>query len=301
MTIPFLNKIKVLAKIAPPLSTPGPTSPAQEVRGPVIAVEGADQKLVAEVGRYIEEHLNKEAEYFVKTWISDNASFGNHSEPTTGDVSMGGTDKDAPVAIDLTKDNEDTDPIFEYLKEIGTWHDKSAEIRKFITTLPTTTPSSASRTSSASSNPPASPSCSPTSTPAPPPTPAPSSTAPPPPRLPVALLPTGFSLSISDRAASKIPIEDAYAPVDHWQWMATLWRGIVGVDLTVYVCSSARGEEDGGRGGPPAAGGVEVRTDARAILVRAQNERVEDKWLRRVGFEVGEWVRGGGGGTGLKG
>ena len=76
--------------------------------------------------------------------------------------------------------------------------------------------------------------------------------------------------------------------------MATLWRGIVGPDITVIVkdAASADNKEDAGR--PGGAGtGVEVRlADARAILVRSGDSGVPDGALRRVGFEVGEWVRG---------
>ncbi|KFY00005.1 hypothetical protein V490_01525 [Pseudogymnoascus sp. VKM F-3557] len=264
MTIPFLNKIRVLAKIAPPLAAPGPTSPVQEVRGPVVAVEGTNQKLVAEVGDYIEDCLKKKAECMVKTWTGDSHFQQKHADSTATDISMSGTENGALTPVGTRG------PIIDYLSAIGTWHTKSAEIRNFISTRP----------------PPTTPPKSPDGTPkSPPPITAP--------RLPIALLPRGFSLSLSDRAAIHIPINDAYAPVDHWQWMATLWRGIIGVDLTVYVCSGPVGDEDGSRGVPPGLGGVEVRNDARAIVVYAPGGKLEDKWLRRIGFEVAEFVIGG--------
>ncbi|KFZ07230.1 hypothetical protein V501_06640 [Pseudogymnoascus sp. VKM F-4519 (FW-2642)] len=271
MTIPFLNKIRVLAKIAPPLAAPGPTSPTQEVRGPVVAVEGTNQKLVAEVGEYIEDCLKQKAECFVKTWSSDSHALSKRSESTPTDISMSGTENSAPASASITSNIQSRGPIIDYLEAIGTWHSKSSEIRNFISTHPAPT------------TPPKSPEGTPKS-------PAPTTA----PRLPIALLPRGFSLSLSDRAAIHIPINDAYAPVDHWQWMATLWRGIIGVDLTVYVCSGAIGDEDGSRGVHPGMGGVEVRNDARAIVVYAPGGKLEDKWLRRVGFEVAEFVIGGG-------
>jgi HMG box factor len=156
------------------------------------------------------------------------------------------------------------------------------------------------------------------------------------PRLPIALLPSGFSLTLADRFACAVPIADAYAPVDHWQWMATLWRGVVGADLVVYVPSSSpssstsspfgyltgsssfvgggMGEEGVAVMGP---GMVEVKS-AGLIVVKApvvvsgaangsvyeererERERdgvevvVDEKIERRLGFEVVEWVRGGG-------
>ncbi|KFY21527.1 hypothetical protein V493_07340 [Pseudogymnoascus sp. VKM F-4281 (FW-2241)] len=269
MTIPFLNKIRVLAKIAPPLAAPGPTSPTQEVRGPVVAVEGPNQKLVAEVGEYIEECLKMKAECVVKTWTNNSHFLKKLPESTPTDISMSGTESGVPTLAGIASSIQSRGPIIDYLEAIGTWHSKSAEIRNFITTRPQPT------------TPPKSPEGTPKS---PVPTTAP--------RLPIALLPRGFSLSLADRAAIHIPINDAYAPVDHWQWMATLWRGIIGVDLTVYVCS-ALGDEDGIRGVHPGVGGVEVRNDARAIVVYAPGGKLEDKLLRRVGFEVAEFVVGG--------
>lgn len=139
-------------------------------------------------------------------------------------------------------------------------------------------------------------------------------------KVPVALIPR-YALSLSDSFASTIPINDAYAPVDHWQWTATLWRGVVGADVTVYIKdrngadtsaggADAKGKEAAAAGGAP----VEVRlADARAIVVRRQNGHcamvgggggpadsgIGEAALRRVGFEVGEWVRGMGGREGV--
>lgn len=108
----------------------------------------------------------------------------------------------------------------------------------------------------------------------------------------MALLPSGYSLSTSDHYASRIPINDAYAPVDHWQWTATLWRGIIGPDLTIYISSA--GAAGGGKdeAGGATGGGVEVRNDCSAIVVKAEEGRVEERCLRRLGFEVLEFVRG---------
>lgn len=137
--------------------------------------------------------------------------------------------------------------------------------------------------------------------------------------------------------------------MDHWQWGATLWRNVVGADITVAVQGSApplsivageevanetgtgtgtgtmgtgkvgdrgkevakqMGTENGGgerdrkrkapgsvsgSSGASAAGmAVEVRLeDARAVIVRGEiGGGVAVGALRRVGFEIGEWVRG---------
>lgn len=131
---------------------------------------------------------------------------------------------------------------------------------------------------------------------------------------------------MSDAAAVTIPINDAYAPVDHWQWMATLWRGIVGADLVIYVKAVQMGHatqlEREGADEMARFGAVEVRRDCGpwAVIVRVPvgpgigredgmgaaggvnagkmhaaaggNWRVEEATLRRLGFEVLEIVRG---------
>lgn len=293
MSIPFLNKIKVISKIAPPLQPPGPTSPAIECRGPVIAVEGMDAKLIAEVGRYLENCLSREDGIALRTW-SDVEKRKTSPKVIDLDVPIAGMTSRPNMPPEDPKDNKQSF-ILEYLDSIRAWHPKSAEITKFITTIPHNSKLSTPNhyfmhqderrgDSSAKID---SPQCSPTSRPKT----LPSAEDRKPALLPVALIPNGFSLTSADRAASRIPIDDAYAPVDHWQWMATLWRGIIGVDLTIYVNSGPR--DDDGRNFATALGGagVDVRTDARAIVLQCQNGMVEEKMLRRAGFEVGEWVR----------
>lgn len=113
--------------------------------------------------------------------------------------------------------------------------------------------------------------------------------------------------------------------------MATLWRGIVGPDLTVFCCKVGREEYN-------KFGGVEVREDVGAIVVRILDEGrsgslgeiaerggsesarskglgsageisadrgvkdgndklwMDEKTKRRLGFEVLEWVRASAGG-----
>ena len=107
-----------------------------------------------------------------------------------------------------------------------------------------------------------------------------------PPKIPIALIPH-FALSTTNTFASSIPITDSYAPVDHWSWVATMWRGIVGADATVCVRRCDREEKD-------RAGEVEVKTDYGAVFWRiceddSENER--ERGRRRVAFEVGELVR----------
>lgn len=67
--------------------------------------------------------------------------------------------------------------------------------------------------------------------------------------------------------------------------MATLWRGIVGPDLTIFV--TRVGPDEMNR-----LGGVEIRGDCGAIIMRvAETGKMDEKTARRLGFEVVEFVR----------
>jgi hypothetical protein len=253
MNIPYVNKIKLLWKISPPLSFPGLTSPAPQTRGAVVAVEGADKALVAEVGDFISEYLHKEPSCVVRTWSSPDKPASNASVDT--EMADAGTLPSSPV---IPHDGSSQDPFVDYLSIVSVWHRKSREITKFIISTPTPPNESIASSSTPESK---------------------SKT------LPVALMPRGFSLTISDDFASRIPIKDSYAPVDHWQWMATLWRGIIGPDLTIYTKRVDRDELD-------RLGGVEMRSDCKGIVVRVlEMGKMEEKTARRLAFEVMESVR----------
>lgn len=260
MTIPYLNKIKVLTKISPPLSPPSPGSPAQEIRGAVVAVEGSDNELLSEIGSFINEYLSKDPSFAVRVW--DTTTSPPALKPVssqTADTEM--ADTSTPIVdVTLAETTDEADSFVEYLSIISQWHKKSEEISKYITN----TPSPPSNDLDANTVPDPSPK---------------------PKILPVALVPTGFSLTTSDTFALRIPINDSYAPVDHWQWMATLWRGIVGPDLTIFV--TRVGPDEMNR-----LGGVEIRSDCAAIIVRvAETGKMDEKTARRLGFEVVEIVR----------
>ncbi|KAF3071137.1 Repressor of filamentous growth 1 [Daldinia childiae] len=110
------------------------------------------------------------------------------------------------------------------------------------------------------------------------------------PRLPVAVVSDGYSLTVSDRYASSLHVNDAYRADDHWQWLATLWRGIVGPDLTIYVKRTAEAEAQGNsllEFVNPAVMVLHVAEGAKGVAV------VDEKLERRLGFEIMEWVRSG--------
>lgn len=96
---------------------------------------------------------------------------------------------------------------------------------------------------------------------------------------PIAILPL-FSLHASNTFACRIPLTDTYAPNDHWSWNATQWRGVIGPDLTIYLKD---GEEKGKL--------VEQSEEEKLFVVRKGTDEVDGATLRRLGFEIGEWVR----------
>jgi hypothetical protein len=263
MTIPYINKIRVLSKISPPLQPPGPTSPTPDIRGAVVAVEGMDKFLLAEIGDFILEYLMKDPSFAIKTWSAAVTS----KRPSTSQRTDTEMTDSAGSTSNARPEYEEKDPFVEYLSIITDWHSKSREMAKFVTSAPTA--SSSDHEASVSSPPPANqPNASQNLR-----------------TLPIALIQNGFSLTASDTFAVQIPINDSYAPIDHWQWMATLWRGIIGPDLTVYV--TRVGREEIGKWG-----GVDVRPDCAAIIVRIQESgKMDEKTARRLGFEVVEFVR----------
>lgn len=264
MAIPYLNKLRVLDKISPAFAPPNAMGPEIETRGAIIAVEGPDSRLLEQVGAALHRGLLSLSEMDVRTWV-DGAS--ETSRPTEEHTRMGGSSagnsrknsQEGPVLADMYVD---------YMQKMVHWHEKSRQIVKHVTTLPLAAADGVPggrRGSEAGEM-------------AAPPTGGVV-------KMPVALLPAGFSLTISDRHACQIPIADSYLPVDHWQWMATLWRGIVGPDLVVYVKPCV--EEELSRGGA-----VELRGNELMIVKVLQGSGFDEKMDRRVCFEVVEWLRG---------
>ncbi|KAK3320752.1 HMG box protein, partial [Cercophora scortea] len=305
MSIPYINKIHVLQRISPPLPPPPPPPPpphhgtrgrggsgsggstpraitttGMETRGPVIAVEGSDGRLRGLVARVVERALGGLGDCFVRKWVGRHSGEGREemgeeewgeregedvgmldvgaSGSRSGNASRTGSVGSAqPASVAASVGPGQGDPFGVYLQAMMEWHARSSEMVKFVTT-PVSSTADDGQAQQAQK------------------------------KLPVALLPSGYSLTESDRFACTVPVGDSYAPVDHWQWMATLWRGVVGPDLVVYV----RGVGGGGGGEEGemerTVQGVEVR-NASLMVVRlpvgggaaGEVERVE----RRLEFE----------------
>lgn len=273
-SLSFFYKIKILSSISPPLSiTPSNQSPGG--RGAIIAVDGQHSALINTVVRSLGKLLTKDGKYAIRVFE------GPEPLSHTGGSAEGG--------------------IGDYLQVIETWHRISKEIIQFVSHKndyddmrmvddSNSDFSPAPRLSGEGGG-----SRSPSglssdlsmaldgrdklgngmiaggSSP-----------------IPIALVPQ-YQLTTADAFARVIPINDRYNPVEHWQWMASLWRGCVGPDATVYI-KDCGPEEIGqyGNGNNP----VEVRlNDARTLVVRRFADsplEIEEKALRRVGFEIEE-------------
>ncbi|KAI9833384.1 MAG: hypothetical protein M1826_007482 [Phylliscum demangeonii] len=315
LAIPCLNKLRVLSKICPPLRVSG------SARGAAIAVDGENLAAVAEVSKWLADGLSREDELAVRIFEG----------PAPSETAVGDGDGDGD-GDGSGGDNSGSASFLGYLQHIADWHRRSAELVPFLTM------SSPSSTAGPGPNATTTTGAHPTT--ADPPVTAASDLAavaaaaagaPPPPSpkaaddrrpIPVAILP-GYMLTRTNHAAIHIPIQDAYTPADHWQWAATLWRGIVGPDLTIWV------KERCGREEMARYGNVEVREEARAVVVRIEIEDgggggvggnggnvggddgsggnggsggvvvggrsvlggVDVRAQRRLTFEVGDWIR----------
>lgn len=299
MSISFINKIRVLSRISPPLPSGSLTGTAVRSRGTVVAVEGHDTASVKTLLHYLKTLLMKDSDTF-------------HVEEFLGPEIKAGSSHDDAF-------NDDRDGTVSYLDTISVWHKVSNEIVEFVTrnfvgkeasaSEPTMTHTGSSTEDLDSAVSPKSilPQTKALHVSSPPNSPSVekdvrlaeqssvseangSNSAPKTPR-PVALVPQ-YQLTTVDAAACAIPISDTYSAIDHWQWAATLWRGCVGPDITVYVRDCEKDEVEKFGGGMP----VEVRLhDAKTIVVRRGPDHKEgdldEKALRRVGFEVEEFLR----------
>jgi hypothetical protein len=265
MNFPYQNKIKLLGRISLPHKETSPLSPALRTRGAIIAVEGDDLSSVKELSQWLNERLAKDTETQYRPRIAEPPKAPENEEVT-----------------------------FEaYLDLIKEWHGKSKEMIEYITTPIVSQPSSqdtvmtdkesdrdsdkvfseADRKDSAASSDSSAAIVAASASPS-----SESSNA-----KPIIILPT-FQLAASVAYASRIPIQDAYSCTDHWQWMATLWRGTVGPDLTIYVKSH---EKD------TAVGKPEMDDANRCLTIGREREgKFTDADLRRVGFEVSEFING---------
>ncbi|KAI1412393.1 hypothetical protein F5Y13DRAFT_180170 [Hypoxylon sp. FL1857] len=271
----FLFKLDVLRSISPPLKPPGPGAPPFETRGPLIAVEGAAPSILKEVAAVVEKALSVSGDYAVKTWAEDTQT---QPQPSGGEAegrnrSNSSESQQQSRETSPAKRSSLISPLATYVARMLKWHKTSEDLIKYITSNPPPPPPPTSETDIEMGD-----------------GDKPAENAPPEsrssPRLPVAVVSDGYSLTVSDRYASMLHINDAYRADDHWQWVATLWRGIVGADLTIYVKRVGEAEVQGNNC-------VEFANAAVMVLRMAEGKGVDEKLERRLGFEIMEWVRSG--------
>ncbi|KIW15927.1 hypothetical protein PV08_05977 [Exophiala spinifera] len=116
MSIPVLNKIKVLSQISAPLPPPGPLSPKPEVRGAIIAIEGMDTATVHSMMNSLAEQLEKEGKFAVRI-------FGG---PTPFHTERAGSNTLLTRAMTTEL----------YLSMLSEWHQISKEMVDYISTRP---------------------------------------------------------------------------------------------------------------------------------------------------------------------
>ncbi|CEI69060.1 hypothetical protein FVEN_g4173 [Fusarium venenatum] len=265
MSIPFVRKLGVLSKInRTAIGTIEPGSKGAEKRGAVIAIEGPKPRLLKQVASLVERTLLLSNEVVLKTW-------GKELDDESRTERRGSRSEE-----------ESLDPETQLASCFETmihWHRKSREMVKHITGH-TGSPTSSKSEKERESESPVSRRGSVDEDNASKGSRDGAKT-----KTPVALIKEGFSLTLSDEFACTVPISDSYAPVDHWQWMATLWRGTVDPDLVVYVKPSL--EEEIAQ-----FGSVEIKDGLMTVRI-AVGKDMDEATERRLAFEVVEWVRGG--------
>ncbi|KAK8198530.1 slightly ste11-like protein [Zalaria obscura] len=294
MAMPFLTKILMLGQVAPAL--PWVLAKGEKPRGVVIAVEGDDAVAARELTDWLGDFFAKDGGFEV-------------------DV-LDGPKMPAPGEKDVA--------VQDVLQVIQQWHAKSKEIVQLVRPAPATAASGAEEKEegngkeAAKNTEGAAVSTTPTKAAdaastsksdeaekmdLDPPTPSTATTATVTAPKRILLLRT-YSLTASNAYATSLslPLRDNYHVQAHWQWTATLWRGIVGPDMTIYVKDVDPRERELTMG-LRWMGGVGIAEDARVMAVKnpkvekgekGEGEKlgVEAGALRRLGFEIGEWVMG---------
>lgn len=335
MSIPVINKVKILSQISPHLPAPSLSSPTPEVRGSIVAIEGSDPTSVYSMTNSLAEELERDGKFAVRIFggpdpyslwsnakhglsIADTLSVIGEWHKISEEMKRYITTKVSPVsdsAISVsTRKSGSLDTAKTPDRRASTADDKTSPTSLIsphntsseqpLTTPPSHRPSYSSFSQSdattpftripaaalpqpslSTSQPTNDPSKSPTRTtrsststtatkldtlPPPistsqPPTPttatnnAASPTSPPitsPSPIPIALVPH-YQLTTVDTAAITLPINDSYSPLAHWQWLATLWRGCVGPDVSIVIRGPSPSVEQGlVETSPSAAAGV---------------------------------------------
>lgn len=93
-------------------------------------------------------------------------------------------------------------------------------------------------------------------------------------------------LTVSQRAAHSVPILDAYSDDEHWHWFAEFWRGQFKPNMIIYIEEHSNADV------------MRIKQQHMFILLVTTSKfddsamfTLNSKQLRRISFEVIEWLR----------
>ncbi|KAF2433953.1 hypothetical protein EJ08DRAFT_19327 [Tothia fuscella] len=303
-SIPYFGKLKVLRCIAPPLKEPSLASPSpSRIRGSIISVEGDDKADVDGVLQHLSESLKRSDEFEVRiltgpkeprgrvgfkdfflevaTWhekaremidfitaadSSDEGSVATNQRTSISSSQKGPNETDKMM---MDEDEPEEGEIVETVERSQEDQQRAKELeRKKEEMNQSIERESEKRRKSEQFEKDR--------------------------KIPLLLI-SNYILHASDAWACSLPIGDGYSPADHWQWVATLWRGVVGADHTVYVKSTDKEEPVSAISAesqwPTGKPSVEIKEEIGGLVVRKDKDKIEEGAMRRMAFEVGEWVR----------
>ncbi|KAI1766848.1 hypothetical protein GGR53DRAFT_181320 [Hypoxylon sp. FL1150] len=284
---PFLYRFDILQQVTQPL----PFQPFR-TRGPFIAVETHDSELSRQVARVVRNALAESSDaagggrYAVKIWEDETARSAaaqmRMPEEWKGLDELLGPGAGAGVDLDDRQ-------LMVYKARMLKWDLQSLMIERYITgqdkgSSTTATAAAAAATTKGEEGGGGDDND--------------GGAAKPNTRLPVAIVADGWSLTISERYADLLRVKDAYSARDHWQWLATLWRGNLGADLTIHVARVPEADIS--------CYTKLVSPSVMMLYVPSKNpdepaatdqpkldETLRGPMERRLAFEVEEWVRRG--------
>lgn len=256
-TVPFSRKLGVLARVCQPVPVAsGPDRREIEARGAFIAVESSDAEMLASVGRVVEKGLGLSDNIALKIWMDDTKS---SDSPIGSDAASSSGHRSSPPLRESS--------TLDFFQSMMRWQEKSAQIETYISRASEVSQRIEGQGGSEEGRPKVEENL----------------------RGPVhvALARDGYSLTLSDRYAYSTRFKDTYGPMDHWQWMASMWRGTVCPDLIIYAQPAS--EEELSR-----MKTVEFVKSMGMIVVRGSwRDSVDEATERRLLFELNEWVREG--------
>ncbi|KAK2878211.1 hypothetical protein FQN49_001060 [Arthroderma sp. PD_2] len=278
MTIPFLSKISLLSKGSPSFTSCSSLG-SEHAGGAVVAIEGQDPELITYVAEYLNNALScddgrnvrifKGPEAGAPTALGDTrAAAGNFLETIFSWYKISGRIIDflndrfsstaqPPPCDEESKSNASLQSIIPKTEDL---HLTSADSSEIVYT-PNSSETVHTPTSSSSDS-----------------------------AFRIALVPR-YQLATTEAHVCSTSTSGSHDPIDHWERMAVQWGSCVGPDITVYIRDCDQDEMSRyGEGNP-----VENRlNDVRTLVIRrliSSTEGIDEKALRRVGFEVKEFLR----------